>query len=86
MYTFIDAYRDAYGVEPICRLLEIAPSGYYVHRARQADPCRRRARALRDERRCGTCGGRTTRYMVCGRYGDSSGEMAPTSRAALCSG
>lgn len=49
MYSFIDAYRDAYGVEPICRVLEIAPSGYYVHRARQANPSLRPARAQRDE-------------------------------------
>lgn len=49
MYAFTDAYRDAYGVEPICRALEIAPSGYYVHRAREADPSRRSARAQRDD-------------------------------------
>lgn len=49
MYAFIDAHRDVYGVEPICRVLEIAPSGYYVHRARQADPSRRPARAQSDE-------------------------------------
>ncbi len=50
MYGFIGTHRDAYAVEPICRVLEIAPSGYYVHRTRQADPSRRPARALRDER------------------------------------
>lgn len=49
MYAFIDAHRAAYGVEPICRVLEIAPSGYYEHRARAADPARRPARAQRDE-------------------------------------
>jgi len=49
MYSFIDAHRDAYGVEPICRVLEIAPSGYYEHRARVANPARRSARARRDE-------------------------------------
>jgi len=49
MYSFIDTHRAEYGVEPICRVLEIAPSGYYVHRARQADPSRRPARAQRDE-------------------------------------
>jgi transposase InsO family protein len=48
MYQFIDAHRDAYGVEPICRILAIAPSGYYEHKARQADPSRRPARAQRD--------------------------------------
>ena len=49
MYAFIDAHRTEYGVEPICRVLQIAPSGYYAHRAGQADPTRRSARAQRDE-------------------------------------
>jgi len=49
MYQFIDQERAAYGVEPICGVLQIAPSGYYEHRARQADPSRRSARARRDD-------------------------------------
>ena len=48
MVSFIDAHREAYGVEPICRVLPIAPSTYYEHRARQADPERLSARARRD--------------------------------------
>ena len=48
MYAFIDAHRAAYGVEPICRVLQIAPSGYYEHRARAADVTRRPARTQRD--------------------------------------
>jgi transposase InsO family protein len=48
MYAFIDAHRVAYGVEPICQFLGIAPSGYYKHRARVADPARRSVRAQRD--------------------------------------
>lgn len=36
--AYIDAYRDRFGVEPICRVLSqhdvpIAPSTYYAHRA-----------------------------------------------------
>ncbi|GJG89435.1 transposase [Gemmatimonadetes bacterium T265] len=50
MYAFIDAHRTTYGVEPICRVLQIAPSGYYAHRGRRADPERRSARARRDDR------------------------------------
>ena len=50
MYAFVDAHRADYGVEPICRVLEIAPSGYYEHRARERDPARRPARARREER------------------------------------
>ena len=48
MYAFIDVHRGAYGVEPICQFLGIAPSGYYKHRARVADPARGSARAQRD--------------------------------------
>lgn len=49
MYAFIDAHKATYGVEPICRVLQIAPSGYSAHRTREADPTRRSARAQRDE-------------------------------------
>jgi transposase InsO family protein len=49
MYAFIDAHREAYGVEPICRVLQIASSGYYKHRTRTTDPTRRSVRAQRDE-------------------------------------
>jgi putative transposase len=45
MSAVIDAHRDEYGVEPICRVLEVAPSTYYAVKARQRDPS---ARALRD--------------------------------------
>ncbi|WAW93217.1 IS3 family transposase [Xanthomonas citri pv. malvacearum] len=38
MTGFIDEHRARYGVEPICRVLPIAPSTYYTHAARQADP------------------------------------------------
>ncbi len=38
MVAFIDAHRDDYGVESICRQLPIAPSTYYEHKARDADP------------------------------------------------
>ena len=29
MIAFIDDHREAYGVEPICRVLPIAPSTYH---------------------------------------------------------
>ena len=50
MKAFIDEHRAVYGVEPICKVLPIAPSTYYLHAARQTDPGRRSARSLRDER------------------------------------
>jgi putative transposase len=49
MKAFLDEHRDAYGVEPICRVLPIAPSTYYAHRARQADPTRCPRRVQSDE-------------------------------------
>ncbi len=48
MVAFIDEHREAYGVEPICAMAPIAPSTYYEHKARQANPSRRPARAQRD--------------------------------------
>ena len=45
MIAFIDDHRGAYGVEPICRVLPIAPSTYHAHAARRADPARLSARA-----------------------------------------
>jgi transposase InsO family protein len=50
MTVFIDAHRDEYGVEPICAQLPIAPSTYYEHKARQADPDRRPERIQQDVR------------------------------------
>jgi transposase InsO family protein len=44
MKAFIDEHRETYGVEPICRVLPIAPSTYYEHAARKANPDRRPAR------------------------------------------
>ena len=44
MTAFIDANREAYGVEPICKVLPIAPSTYYLHAAQQANPNLRSAR------------------------------------------
>ncbi len=45
---FIDAHRQAHGVEPICAELPIAPSTYYEHKARQTDPSRLPPRRQRD--------------------------------------
>ena len=48
MISFVDAYRDDYGVEPICRVLEIAPSTYHAYAARRAKPETAPARVKRD--------------------------------------
>ena len=49
MVQFIDDHRDAYGVESICTVVPIAPSTYFWHTARHADPTRRSARVQRDD-------------------------------------
>ena len=48
MIAFIDDHRGVYGVEPICRVLPIAPSTYHARAARRADPGSRPARARSD--------------------------------------
>jgi transposase InsO family protein len=48
MIGFIDDHRGAYGVEPICKLLPIAPSTFHAHAARRSDPAGLPARARRD--------------------------------------
>jgi transposase InsO family protein len=50
MKAFIDEHRQAHGVEPICKVLQIAPSTYRNHAARRRDPTRRCQRAHRDQR------------------------------------
>ncbi|WP_404713656.1 IS3 family transposase [Sphingomonas sp. MMS24-J13] len=48
MITFIDDNRGTYGVEPICRVLPIAPSTYHERVAQRQDPTRLSARARQD--------------------------------------
>ena len=42
MIAYIDGYRGRFGVEPICEVLQVAPSTYYAAKTRR--PCRRRVR------------------------------------------
>jgi transposase InsO family protein len=48
MIGFIDDHRAVYGVEPICKVLPIAPSTYREAAARRRNPERLPARARRD--------------------------------------
>ncbi|MEE3627813.1 IS3 family transposase [Nitrospirillum sp. BR 11752] len=48
MIRFIADHRDVYGVEPICKVLPIAPSTWYAHEAVRRDPTRASARVRRD--------------------------------------
>lgn len=49
MVAFIDQYRECFGVEPICKLLPIAPSTYRRCKLLSQQPEKRSARAKRDE-------------------------------------
>ena len=46
--SFVDAYRDDYGVEPICKVLAIAPSTYHARVACRTKPDTAPARVKRD--------------------------------------
>jgi hypothetical protein len=48
MIAFVDDHREVHGVEPICKVLPIAPSTYYARLAKRADPSRISDRAKRD--------------------------------------
>ena len=49
MVGFIDQHRAQYGVEPICAVLPIAPSTYFLRQAQRQDPTTRSSRAHRDD-------------------------------------
>ena len=49
MVAFIDQYREVYGVEPICKLLPIAPSTYHRCKTLEQHPEQRSERTKRDE-------------------------------------
>ena len=48
MIAFIDDHHDGYGVEPICKVLPIAPSTYYARVAQRRDPEKLSHRGRRD--------------------------------------
>jgi hypothetical protein len=48
MMAFINDHRGAHGVEPICKVLPIAPSTYHAHVAKRRDPAKLSERARQD--------------------------------------
>jgi transposase InsO family protein len=48
MILFVDDHRSVFGVEPICRVLGIAPSTFYAHKAVERDPSLASGRAKQD--------------------------------------
>ncbi len=51
-WAFIDDHRARFGVEPLCKTLQVAPSAYRRHAARLRNPELRSERAKRDETLC----------------------------------
>jgi putative transposase len=49
MIRFIDGHRDRFGIEPICRTLQVAPSSYYAAKQRAPSARARRDQALKPE-------------------------------------
>jgi hypothetical protein len=47
--AYIDRHREVYGIEPICKVLQVAQSAYRRHAARQRCPELRSTRARNDE-------------------------------------
>ena len=59
MVDFIDEYRWKYGVEPICKVLPIAPSTYYANKNKEPSEREKRDAELKpgtmrvwEENRC----------------------------------
>jgi hypothetical protein len=70
MTAYIDEHKGAYGVEPICRILAVAPSSYYAAKARPPS-----ARATAIESWAPTSAGSmpsTTGCTACARPGGCS--------------
>ena len=86
MVAFVDAHRGAYGVEPICAVLPIAPSVYYEHKARARNPERPPPRARRDLSRAEPMGrvwrstGRSPGSARSGRNGSAKATPSPAAR------
>jgi putative transposase len=79
MIAFIDDHRAAYGVEPICKVLPIAPSTYFAHVAQRIEASKRSARARRDgelKAEVQRASQRTSASTARGRSGGSCGEKA----------
>jgi hypothetical protein len=67
MYRCVDAHRATHGVEPMCKVLRIAPSGYWRRKLpRQVDKSEVETSAL-NNLGLNTTGGTSPRDS-CGRY------------------
>ena len=76
MVDFIDRHKDVYGIEPICRVLQVAPSTYYAAKTRVPS-----VRTVRDAVSCTGCGATTSGCMAPGSCGRLPVAAAMTSVA-----
>ena len=75
MITFIDEHRGIHWVEPICKVLLIAPSTYHEHVAKWADSEKLSVRAKKDmarSRKSPASSERTLKSMVSAMAHNSS--------------
>lgn len=72
MASFIDDHRGDYGVDPIGRVLPIAPSTYYDSKAKQDDPSLHSARAQRDDELSVESPGEPGRFNVSVHFSEPS--------------
>ena len=83
MIAFIEEQRAVHGVEPICKVLPIAPSTYHAYAARRTDPSRAPARWRSDaELSLAIRRMRMSRSMGSGKSGGSYNAKALTWRVA----
>ena len=73
MTSFVDAYRDDHGVEPICRVLEIVPSNYRNKIRRRNNPETAPPRVQRDEMLSREIGGPRHRALHSGAADEERG-------------
>jgi hypothetical protein len=52
MIAFMEAHINEFGVEPMCRVLQVSPSTWYEHARRKKDPDKCPLRAKKDIELC----------------------------------
>jgi hypothetical protein len=86
MVAFIDEHRPEHGVEPICKVLPIAPSTYYDHVAKRADPAQRSERDKRDAELRPEIARVFDANFVSEAYGPFPSDLVPAARSVLSLG
>jgi putative transposase len=78
MTRYIDAHRTRFGIEPICRTLQVAPSTYYAARQRSSSArCRRDAELTTQLRQVHAA------HFACTACASSGGNCSEKARRSL---